>query len=183
MDNLNISFEQQVVEALRGTNSIKDILEKVCRLDDGEFAIQIIGNQCFLYSKTNTVSTGVLGYELVTYVSVAIHEIIRLSELGIVSVFQVNMNNNIVIGDINLVKKTTSICQISNSVMTEYVKMDVFGGDRLKQYIENEYHTDAEVVAINELQIAKDTLQVTRRSIQITVAIFIVSMIVNFFIR
>lgn len=61
--------------------------------------------------------------------------------------------------------------------------MDVFGGDRLKQYIENEYHTDAEVVAINELQIATDTLQVTRRSIQITVAIFIVSMIVNFFIR
>ena len=102
------TFEQQVVDCLKGTRSIHEVVSFVCKMSDGKFALQVNGDDCILYSRSSGDESKILGHELITYASVAINEIERLNELGVVSVFQANARNLITIGDLSLVGNSSN---------------------------------------------------------------------------
>lgn len=96
------------------------MVSSVCKMSDGKFALQVNGDDCILYSRSSGDESKILGHELITYALVAINEIERLNELGIVSVFHAIARNLITIGDLSLVEmlqtlsllRMTSLCDI-----------------------------------------------------------------------
>lgn len=172
-------FEHAVADSLKGSRPIKDIIEEICQIKDGQFAIKACNEFCALYSLSSSEDAKIEGYDIIAAACVAIHEIDRLVKLGIISVFQVNERESVVIGNSNLCDNQATSYSISNKKLAEHLKMDAFGGERLDRYINNGYKTDAEILSIKNLKAAQSTLKCSIITIIVSVVVFIVTIFLS----
>lgn len=168
-------IEHLVADNLKGSRPIKDIIAEVCQIKDERFAIKACNDSCTLYSLSTSEDVKIEGYDIIAAACVAIHEIDRLADLGIISVFQVNERESIVIGNSNLCNNQATSYSISNKKLAQYLKMEAYGGERLDKYINNGYKTDAKILSIKNLRAAHRTLICAKISILVSVVIFIIS--------
>ena len=174
----------EVAKSLKGSRPIKDIVAEICKSSNGDrqYALKVYGDACTLYTQGNSENNSIIGYDIISTACMVVSEIERLSDYGIITVFQVNARESFTIGDSSLINGGTAH-RITNENLVKYLKMDVYGGERLEKYIANGYKTDAEILAIENLETAKKTLQRTNCSVWVAVIVFILSAIVDIILQ